>query len=325
MLNIWRKATGRKSQGPELGGMPLGDHPWLVLGGGGLKGLTHLGVWRALEEVGFRPDGILGTSIGSLVGACMAAEVDRGKLEKHARALSRSDIARVQRRAVWFNGLRATSVFQGEVLRDYLEGVLPDTGWEALRIRFQLNAVEMGRGRTEWFGIGARTDVPLPDAVYASNALPVFYPPARLPGGIYADGGVEDALPLRRAAELGATSVVAVDVGSGEEADAEEVLRQGLLGMHQRVFGIMSGRRRRDQIASWDGPPLLLIRPRLDNYGTFDFEHVEYFLEEGYRATVAVLRGEEEEENGGGHEPVEAEAAALGAVNAGPGGEPESR
>jgi NTE family protein len=296
MLRIWKPRSGRRGQGPELGGIPLGDRPWLVLGGGGLKGLGHVGAIRALEEVGFRPEGILGTSIGSLVGACLAAGITTDKLEEDARALSKTDIVRIQRRAVWFNGLKATSVFQGQVFRDYLDDVLPKGGWESLRIRFQLNAVELGRGRTEWFGIGARTDVPLPDAVYASNALPVFFPPARLPGGLYVDGGVEETLPIGRARELGATAVVAVDVGGGVEADAEEVLRQGLLGMHQRVFGIMSGRRRREALEDWDGPPLLLIRPRLDGYGTFDFEHTEYFLEEGYRAAREMLGVEDEEE-----------------------------
>jgi len=292
-LKIWNRTRGRTAAGPELGGVPLGDRPWLVLGGGGLKGLAHLGAWRALEEAEFTPEGILGTSIGSLVGACLAAGMDAEELEERARKLTRTEIARVQRRAVWFNGLRAPSVFRGQVLREYVESVLPEGGWESLRIRFQLNAVELGRGRTEWFGIGARTDVPLLDAVYASNALPVFYPPARLPGGIYVDGGVEDALPLRRAVELGATSVVAIDVGSSEEADAEEVVESGLLGMHQRVFGIMSGRRRRELLQSWEGPPLVLVRPELDGYGTFDFEHIGYFLDEGYRAGRAALGIEE--------------------------------
>jgi NTE family protein len=296
MLKIWKERSGRRGQGPELGGIPLGDRPWLVLGGGGLKGLAHVGAVRALEEAGFRPEGILGTSIGSLVGACLAAGISTDELEKGSRALSKTDIVRIQRRAVWFNGIRAMSVFQGQVLRDYLDGVLPAGGWEDLRIRFQLNAVELGRARTEWFGIGARTDVPLADAVYASTALPVFFPPARLPGGLYVDGGTLEALPIVRAQELGATSVVAIDVGSGEETDAEAVLEHGLLGMHQRVFGIMSGRRRREVVENWDGPPLLLIRPRMDGYGTFDFEHIDYFLEEGYRATREVLGVEEEEE-----------------------------
>jgi NTE family protein len=296
MLKIWKRGSGGSGAGLKLGGIPLGDRPWLVLGGGGLKGLGHVGAIRALDEVGFRPEGILGTSIGALVGACLAAEISTDQLEENARALSKTDIVRIQRRAVWFNGLKATSVFQGQVFRDYLDDVLPKGGWEDLKIRFQLNAVELGRGRTEWFGIGARTDVPLADAVYASNALPVFFPPARLPGGLYVDGGVEDTLPIVRARELGATSVVAVDVGGGAEADPEEVLRQGLLGMHQRVFGIMSGRRRREALENWDGPPLLLIRPNLEGYGTFDFEHTDYFLDEGYRATREAMGFEEDEE-----------------------------
>src|SRR5690606_28604122 len=151
-------------------------------------------------------------------------------------------------------------------LRRFLESVLARGGWEDMDVRFQTNAVEMGAGRTEGFGIGARTDVPLVDAVYASRALPLFYPPARLPGGLEVDGGTEDALPIRRAAELGATGIVAVDVGSGPTADAEAVVEQGMLAIHERVFSIMSGGRRRSTVAAWDGPPLVYVRP--------DVEHV---------------------------------------------------
>lgn len=311
MLKIWKRALGKEAGGRSLGGVPLGDDPWLVLGGGGLKGLAHLGAWRALKEAGFEPQGMLGTSIGALVGACLSAGRDLDELEERARGLQRSDIARVQRRAVWFNGLKAPALFRGTVLRSYLEKVLPRDGWEALQVRFQANAVELGRGRTEWFGIGARTDVSLLEAVYASNALPLFYPPSSLPGGIYVDGGTEDALPLERAAELGATSVVAVDVGSSAEADAEAVVARGMLSVHERVFGIMSGRRRRETLAFWDGPPLLLIRPDLDGYDTFDFDHVEYFLEEGYRAARRRLDldGGEPADDGG---PEEREADVTG-------------
>ena len=72
MLRIFRRGEASKSQGPEFGGVMVGERPWLVLGGGGLKGLAHLGAWRALRDAGFEPEGILGTSIGALVGACLA-------------------------------------------------------------------------------------------------------------------------------------------------------------------------------------------------------------------------------------------------------------
>lgn len=286
MFNFWKKSKKNAAarSGPVLGGVALGPRPWLVLGGGGLKGLTHLGVWRALKAQGFEPAGILGTSIGALVGACLAAEREVEDLILLAREVKRTDIARIQRRALWISGFRAQALFREQPLRDYLEELLPPGGWDALAVRFQTNAVEINRGRTEWFGIGARTDVTLAQAIYASAALPVFYPPARLPGGVYVDGGVEFALPLHRAVELGATGIVAVDPGAGEEADADKVVTGGMLAMHQRVFSIMSGRIRRDALAHWTGVPLLYIRPRLEGYGTFDFEHIPYFLEEGERA-----------------------------------------
>jgi len=269
--------------------MDLGDHPWLVLGGGGLKGLAHLGACSTLREAGFTPAGILGTSIGALVGACVSGGRPIDKLIGEALSLNRVEVARVQRRALWLNGVRAASVFHGDSLRSYLSRVLPRGGWEDLQIRFQANAVELGHGRTEWFGIGARTDVPLVDAVYASAALPVFYPPAVLPGGIYVDGGTEDALPLHRAVELGATGIVAVDVGAGELADAPHLVGMGLLAVHERVFSVMSGRRRRAMVADWKGPPLLYVRPKLDGFGGFDFDQIQTFIRLGREAAESAL------------------------------------
>ncbi len=288
-MGIWRWKRDRGSPGIRLGGVDLGDHPWLVLGGGGLKGLAHLGVLRVLEESGFRPAGIVGTSIGGLVGARIAAGDGVEALLAEARTLSRSEVARLQRRTLLVRGVRAPSVFDGATFRSYLARVLPPGGWESLTVRFQVNAVELGTGRTEWFGIGARTDVPLPDAIYASAALPVFYPPARLPGGYYVDGGVEDALALRRAVELGATGIVAVDVGAGERTDPDRVVRMGLLAVHERIFSIMSGSRRRDTVEGWTAPPLLYLRPELDGYGTFDFDQVEAFVRLGEEAARAAL------------------------------------
>jgi len=267
----------------------LGERPWLVFGGGGLKGLAHLGVWRALRDVDFVPAGILGTSIGALVGANIAAGRLPDELEAEARSLERSDIARLQRSALWLNGIRATSIYRGEPFRQYLTRVLPGGGWTSLTIPFQTNAVELGSGRMEWFGIGARTDVSLPDAVAASTALPVFYPPVPLSEGIYVDGGVVDALPIARAAELGATGIVAVDVGSGERAEAGDVVEAGMIAIHERVFSLMAGRHRRESVAAWSGPPLLYIRPKLDGYGGFDFDRIGEFLDIGREAGVEVL------------------------------------
>jgi NTE family protein len=278
--------------GMSLGGVELGDRPWLVLGGGGLKGLAHLGAWRVLHDAGFRPTGILGTSIGALVGAAVAGGREFDELEARARELTRARVAPISRRALWVNGVRAPALFLAAPLRETIRELLPEGGWEAYGQRFQVNAVELGSGREEWFGIGARTDVSPADAVYASAALPVFYPPARLPGGAYVDGGTAHALPVARAAALGATGIVAIDAGSGGPAKGPQVADGGMLAVHERVFSLMVARRRLEDVEQWEGPPLVYLRPELDGYGTFDFEHIDYFLKEGARAAKGVVEGE---------------------------------
>jgi len=271
------------------GASDLGEGFWLVLGGGGLKGMAHIGAWKALAEEGLVPSGIVGTSIGALIGALAASGMPPDEMRRRALAIGRTDIVRVNRRAVWINGVRQPSVFRGDVLRDCFEGLLPPEGWDALSMPVLINAVDLGSGETVWLGTSERIDVSLVDAVYASAALPVFYPPFEVDGLALVDGGVADTLAFQKAFASGAPRVVAVDVGTDGPADSAEVLAGGMVAIHQRVVGIMTMHRRAARVAAWNGPPLLRVRPNLTGYGTFDFEHVEYFLDEGYRAMKEAL------------------------------------
>lgn len=267
----------------------LGPRVWLVLGGGGLKGLAHIGAWRALGEAGVRVQGLVGTSIGALVAVLIATGRDWKEMRALARALRRQDIVRVNRRAVLFNGIRQPSVFRGDILREYYEGLFGELRWEDLTFPLLVNAVDLATGGTVWFGSGARTDVSVVDALYASSALPVLYPPAEVDGLALVDGGTAHPLALHKAAESGATGLIGVDVGAGETGDVEAILSQGMIAVHQRIYGIMTYRRRRDELATLGDVPLLYVRPRLDGFGTFDFDRVEYFVEEGYRAMSQAL------------------------------------
>ncbi len=283
----------RRNEGPS--GTPradlrsLGERIWLVLGGGALRGLAHIGVWRALGEARVQVAGIVGTSIGALVGALAASGASWRDMRVLARGLRRTDIARVNRRAVLVNGIRQPSVFRGDTLRDYYRSILSETGWGALRLPLLVNAVDLATGRTEWFGTGARTDVTLVDALCASSALPVLYPPVEIGGRVFVDGGTQEPLGLLRAAQEGATGILGVDVGAGEEEDVERVLRRGMPAVHQRIFSIVTYRLRRELVDGWSTPPLLYVRPRLEGFGGFDFQHIEYFVEEGYRAMSLAL------------------------------------
>jgi len=274
---VAESTSGRLSQ--------LGPTPWLVLGGGGVKGMAHVGAWRRLRETGTRVEGVIGCSIGALVGACICAGMDAWDMVRIARVLERKDIIRINRRAAWVNGLKAESVFRGDTLRDYISRILPARDWDDLVLPLQVNAVDLATGEVHWFGPGARTDVTLHDAIYASSALPVFYPPAEMAASWFVDGGVDQSLPLNRGPAVGASGLLAVDCGSGPAADPSRVVAQGMVAVHHRVMSIMIRKRRTELQRSWNKLPTALVRPDLDGYDTFDFDAIPHFLDAGYAAT----------------------------------------
>ncbi len=262
---------------------------FLVLGGGGVKGMAHVGAWRAVQESGLEVSEIIGTSIGALVGACIAGGERWETLTARAQALNKQDIVTLNRWALLFNGIRQSSVFRGDTFQEYIRSTLPVARFDELGMPLSMNAVDLETGVVEWFGAGGQDDVLLADAVYASCALPVFYPPAELQGRYFVDGGVSDALPIRRAAERGADLVVAVDVGAGAVKDSRDTVSKGMIAVQHRVFDVMVYARKRALLDSWSGPDLVYVRPELDGMSTFDFTRTAYFLEEGHRATRDAL------------------------------------
>jgi NTE family protein len=261
----------------------------LVLGGGGIKGLAHVGAWRAIQESGIEVSEIVGTSIGGLVGAALGGGDSIEALREKALALKRPNLVTINRWAVLLNGIRQQSVFRGDVFGEYVKSVLPVDSFAELSIPVSMNAVDLGTGEMVWLGAGGNSDVSISTAVTASCALPVFYPPVEVAGRLLVDGGVLDNLPLDFAAARGADRIIAIDVGAGGEKDAEAVVAQGMVAIHHRITEIMGYPRKITRLQAWDGPPVVYARPRIDEYSTFEFGKTDYFLEEGYRATMEAL------------------------------------
>ena len=270
-------------------GRGLDSRTWVIMGGGATKGLAHVGAWKAIQEAEIPVAGIIGTSTGAIIGAAFAGGRSVEEMEEHSRRLRRRDVMRVNRRAVLVNGIRSPAVFRGDTLRRYIRDLLPTEHWRELTIPLIVNAVDLASGETVWFGHGSDQDVDLLDSVYASAALPVLFPPLELGGRMLIDGGALDMLPLGRAGEMGATRIIAIDVGAGRQADARVVVDGGLVAVHQRVFSIMAGQRRREAVRNWTGVPLTYVRPDLEDTDGFDFENRHFFIEEGYRATRQAL------------------------------------
>ena len=262
----------------------------LVLGGGGMKGVAHIGVWKALKEAGVHVDAFVGTSIGSLMATCLAGGWGWRELADLARKLTKDDIVSINRRAVLFGGVREEAVFDGAHFRGYLERNLPIKSFSELQRPLRLNAVSLVSGTEVWFGSGANDEVPVADAVYASCAIPIYFPPARIGGDYLVDGGVLDVLPVRQAAAWGAQRIIAVDVGSEMTPPAEKYFERGMVAIHERVLTLNLQEQRKRCLDGWQGPPVVYIRPRIGHLGGWDFNRTQFFLEEGYRAAREALK-----------------------------------
>ncbi len=285
-------SEGVRDSNPLSGNGPgLDSQTWVIMGGGAAKGFAHVGAWRAIQEAEIPVAGIVGTSTGAMMGAALAGGRTVEEMEERSRRFRRRDVMRVNRRVLWVNGIRSPSMFRGDTLWQFIRDLLPTEHWRELTLPLIVNAVDLASGEMVWFGHGGDMDVTLVDSVYASAALPVLFPPAEVGGRMLVDGGALEMLPLGKAAELGATRIIAIDVGAGPQADARTVVDGGLVDVHQRIFSIMAGHMKRESVRNWTGVPLTYVQPDFEDTDGFDFSRRHFFIEEGYRATRAALAG----------------------------------
>ncbi|HEY2806277.1 MAG TPA: patatin-like phospholipase family protein [Gemmatimonadales bacterium] len=265
----------------------------LVLSGGGMKTMAHLGVLRALEQAGIRPSGIVAVSAGAMVGAMIASGLPYDRMASMMTSLQSRDLAVLNRGALVIRGVGARSVLKPEALRALLSRILP-ARFDQLKIPFRIAVTDLDRGVLEVFGTAGRTDCPLPEAVYASMALPLYLPPAELNGRPYADGGILQVLPLDLVLPGEADLVVASDVGPSARAHPSwRTIAPPLIGLNDRALSIAMADQRSRTVAAWRAdpsrPPLLLVEPAVDPYGTFSFDKTVDSIEAGYRAAHQML------------------------------------
>jgi NTE family protein len=186
-----------------------------VLGGGGVLGATQVGMLRALLEAGIRPDVILGTSVGAVNGAVIAADPSQNGVERLADLWqSMADTGMftdtVLARATTLARHR-THLYSAAPFRRQLEAHLPGT-FEDLRVPFQCVAASIEQAGAHWFTAGN-----LPEAVLASCAVPGLLPPVEIGGEHFLDGGLVHSIPVGRALALGATEIYVLHVGRIEQ------------------------------------------------------------------------------------------------------------
>lgn len=265
----------------------------LVLGGGGLKGFAHIGVFRALKELGIEPTVVAGTSIGALIGAAYARGMDVPEMVDRARALKRRDLFRINRMGMLLERQHSPAIYLDEPLKNVVKSVAGDKRIDQLKRTLLVNTVDIQRGSQIVWGLPGLRDVSVSDAVYASCALPGFYPPGVIKGKLCVDGGVLDNLPVSIAAR-GMDAVIAVDTGSSDLEPENDILTAGFASIYVRAATTMMHALQLAPFATWTRPPMILIRPKVNHIGWFSFSHTEELLEAGYTATMDACKHYEE-------------------------------
>ena len=260
----------------------------VVLGGGGLKGFAHIGVLQALEERGVVPSLHAGTSIGALIAAARAGGASIQVMADHATRLQRRDLFRLNHVGMLLERHRVASIYAGEPLRALVEANVPAKTFATLGAPVLVNTVDVQRGTQVVWGLPGLRDVPVADAVYASCALPGFFPPGHVGDRLCIDGGTSDNLPVSAVADR-CDAIIAVDVGSTDLTMTSDVTTQGFAAIYMRAATIMMHALQQQPLTRWHGPPMLLVRPRIADAGWLSFGDTPGLIAEGYRAAREAL------------------------------------
>jgi NTE family protein len=238
----------------------------LALSSGGLRGMAHLGVLRVLEAQGLRPDLVVGTSIGALVGACWARGLDSATLARVPLPAS------LDPWGSWWTSPATRSA----ALEQFVVELLGRMPIERLPTRFVAVASERNTGCLQLFGSG---DVAR--AVTASSALPGALAPVSVGGRLYVDGGLAAPLPVRVARALGARYVIAVDT----TFHAEPEVPAGLIDSVFHAGMVMARHLSSPDRAGAD----LLIDPLLPPVPQITIDRRDRLVEAGAAAAHAAL------------------------------------
>ncbi|MFN3570949.1 MAG: patatin-like phospholipase family protein [Polaromonas sp.] len=242
----------------------------LALGGGAARGFAHVGVIAALEEAGFKPSLVVGTSAGSLVAALYASGQTGAQLQQTALALEEVAITD------WMLPIFGRGMFRGEALARYVNGLVAGRLMENMAIPLGIVATDLNNGQAMLFQRGDTGT-----AVRASSAVPAVFVPVKINGREYVDGGLVSPVPVRFARQMGADLVIAVDISAPPEANPADGTLQILL----QTFAIMGKSINQYELKDAD----VLVQPSQAGLKSADFSARQRAMDAGRAAMQAAL------------------------------------
>lgn len=259
----------------------------LVLAGGGANGAVEVGFYKAIWEAGIKLDLVIGTSVGAINGAMIAAGLTPQKMHALWKRTKQQDILRFNWRLLW-KGLRARSLFDERQMQRFLERGLPVRTFEELKIPFIAMTTDLVSGEAVPLDHGD-----LVKAVQASCALPGIFPPVWIDGQELADGGIMRLVPIDVAVSRGATTTIAAL--SECRSDSKEPVA-GIVQVINRSFSLAISRASRTpgylEIFS-ERTKLIVLEPcftiRIEAPSILNLENTDILVKFGYEYAKARL------------------------------------
>ena len=237
----------------------------LALSGGGAKGFAHIGVFKLLEECGLKPDVIVGTSVGALMGALFADGYSADEIKELFSGREFSEFAQLQ--------LPKSGLFDSKRFRHFLRRHLRAKTFEELKTPLIVMATDLDNGESHEFRSG-----PIVEAVTASCSIPIIFSPVVINGVHYVDGGLFHNFPvsiIRDSCER----VIGVNVSPL----ISQKYKQTIFHIAERSYHYMF---RANTIEDREMCDVLIEAEEFGMYKTFDLENVDQISKIGYSAAV---------------------------------------
>ncbi|HYA86027.1 MAG TPA: patatin-like phospholipase family protein [Nitrospirota bacterium] len=244
----------------------------LVLGGGAARGFAHVGVIRTLEQEKIPIDMIVGTSVGSLIGAIYAYDANSFELEWTAFSLEKDDLFDYG----ILTAITGMGAAKGDKLETFVKSKVLAQNIESLKIPFAAVATDLNLGTRVVLDRGS-----VSKAVRASSAIPGVFNPVDYEGKLLVDGGLVDNIPVSVARERGADLVIAVDI-------SENVINYNitnLIDVILQAVTIMAFENVKYKRKEAD----VLISPAVGNVGMLDFTQKKRCMEAGIDAAQKAM------------------------------------
>lgn len=261
---------------PQIGSRPvktrvIDTRLAIVLGGGSARGFAHVGVIKALDEANIKPHLIVGCSAGALVGAFWAAGYSGREMEALAYDVSDNSVVDL----IAPGTEKRRGLVSGRALETFVNRGVRGRSLNGLMTPLVTVATQFPSGQLRTFTSG---DVGF--AVRASCSIPGIFLPAEANGQEFLDGGLVSPIPVQTARSMGATQVVAVDVGAEDPSMQGQRPPAGLYEVILRSFEIMGKSLRDHESRQAD----IIIRPDVGRIVSTDFTARRALIEAGYKA-----------------------------------------